>query len=90
MKRICLVEDETSLAEMIQLNLELEGYEVIAFDDGRKASTHFSENLNYDLFILDVIHRMKQRASVIGKSTLKRTPFRMARKHIPCQKKKSR
>ena len=55
MKRICLVEDETSLAEMIQLNLELEGYEVIAFDDGRKASTHFSENLNYDLFILDVM-----------------------------------
>ena len=35
MKRICLVEDEKSLSEMIQLNLELEGFEVTTFDDGR-------------------------------------------------------
>lgn len=55
MKRICLVEDEASLAEMIQLNLELEGFEVKLFDDGRMASTHFSEQLDYDLFILDVM-----------------------------------
>lgn len=55
MKRICLVEDEASLAEMIQLNLELEGFEVNTFDDGRAASSHFSEQLDYDLFILDVM-----------------------------------
>jgi len=55
MKRICLVEDEASLAEMIQLNLELEGFEVNTFDDGRAASNHFSEQLDYDLFILDVM-----------------------------------
>ncbi|NVK63128.1 MAG: response regulator transcription factor [Flavobacteriales bacterium] len=55
MKRICLVEDEASLAEMIQLNLELEGFEVKSFDNGRLASEHFSEQLDYDLFILDVM-----------------------------------
>ncbi len=55
MKRICLVEDETSLAEMIQLNLELEGFEVTSFNDGKAAQDHFSSNLDYDLFILDVM-----------------------------------
>lgn len=55
MKRICLVEDEKSLSEMIQLNLELEGFEVTTFDDGRKAQEHFSSELEYDLFILDVM-----------------------------------
>lgn len=55
MKRICLVEDETSLAEMIQLNLELEGFEVDSFDNGKTAQDHFSSNINYDLFILDVM-----------------------------------
>jgi two-component system alkaline phosphatase synthesis response regulator PhoP len=55
MKRICLVEDEKSLAEMIQLNLELEGFEVTTFDDGRNAQSHFSKELGYDLFILDVM-----------------------------------
>ena len=55
MKRICLVEDEKSLAEMIQLNLELEGFEVTSFDDGKAAQNHFSSALDYDLFILDVM-----------------------------------
>lgn len=55
MKRICLVEDEKSLAEMIQLNLELEGFEVTTFDNGREAKDHFSKELGYELFILDVM-----------------------------------
>jgi len=55
MKRVCLVEDEKSLAEMIQLNLELEGFEVTTFDDGHKAQEHFTHELEYDLFILDVM-----------------------------------
>ena len=55
MKRVCLVEDEKSLAEMIQLNLELEGFEVDSFDDGQIAKDHFSKDLSYDLFILDVM-----------------------------------
>lgn len=55
MKRICLVEDEPSLVEMIQLNLELEGFEVLAFRDGKKAQEHFEQSLDYDLFVLDVM-----------------------------------
>ena len=34
MHRICLVEDEQSLREMISLNLELDGYSVEAYADG--------------------------------------------------------
>jgi two-component system alkaline phosphatase synthesis response regulator PhoP len=55
MSRICLVEDERSLIELIRLNLELEGHEVITFSDGKSASEHFVINLDYDLIILDVM-----------------------------------
>ncbi len=55
MKRICLVEDESSISEMIRLNLEMENYEVTLFDNGQKASDHFTSEVNYDLFILDVM-----------------------------------
>lgn len=55
MSAICLVEDERSLVELIQLNLELEGYHVVTFSDGKNASEHFRSSLNYDLIILDVM-----------------------------------
>ncbi|MCL4113962.1 UNVERIFIED_CONTAM: hypothetical protein GTU68_035265 [Idotea baltica] len=52
--RILLVEDEKSLLETIQLNLELEGYEVIAVEDGKKAvQTYHSQH--FDLILLDVM-----------------------------------
>ena len=52
---ICLVEDEQSLIEMIQFNLELDGYDVFAIRDGGLANEHFELKLDYDLFILDVM-----------------------------------
>ena len=55
MAKICLVEDEKSLVEMIQLNLELEGYEVVNFQDGQLAKNSFEADLDYDLIILDVM-----------------------------------
>lgn len=55
MKRVCLVEDESSIAEMVQLNLELEGFDVEVFADGSVASSHFKSKPNYDLYILDVM-----------------------------------
>lgn len=55
MKRICVVEDEASLAEMIQLNLELEGYHVTTIRDGSDALNAFEGSLNYDLIVLDVM-----------------------------------
>lgn len=55
MSRICLVEDERSLVELIQLNLELEGHLVETYSDGKFASERFNANLDYDLIILDVM-----------------------------------
>jgi len=52
---ICLVEDEQSLIEMIQFNLELDGYDVFAIRDGGLAKEHFELKIDYDLFILDVM-----------------------------------
>ena len=52
---ICLVEDEHSLIEMIQFNLELDGYDVFAIRDGGFAKEHFELKIDYDLFILDVM-----------------------------------
>ena len=52
---ICLVEDEQSLIEMIQFNLEMDGYDVFAIRDGALAEDHFELKIDYDLFILDVM-----------------------------------
>lgn len=53
--RICLVEDELSLIEMIQFNLEMDGYKVFTINDGCAAKEHFEFNTEYDLIILDVM-----------------------------------
>lgn len=53
--RICLVEDEISLIEVIQFNLEMEGYEVFTIRDGGKAKDQFTKKIDYDLIILDVM-----------------------------------
>jgi len=52
--RILLVEDETHLAEVIRMNLELEGYEVETADDGVKAKS-LIKGQSFHLFILDVM-----------------------------------
>ena len=53
-KRILLVEDEESLQDVIKLNLEIEGYEVMAVGNGRIALQEFA-NKKFDLVILDVM-----------------------------------
>jgi two-component system, OmpR family, alkaline phosphatase synthesis response regulator PhoP len=53
-KRILLVEDEESLQDIIRLNLELEGYEVVAVANGRLALQEFGQQ-RFDLVILDVM-----------------------------------
>ena len=52
--RILLVEDEESLRDLIRFNLELEGYEVIAAGDGRRALA-LSREQRFDLLLLDVM-----------------------------------
>ena len=53
-RNVLLVEDENSLASLIQLNLEIEGLRVIHVDLGSKAFQVFSES-KIDLVILDVM-----------------------------------
>lgn len=52
--QILLVEDEESLQKAIQLNLELEGYEVISVSEGKKAIEQHSQK-TFNLIILDVM-----------------------------------
>jgi two-component system alkaline phosphatase synthesis response regulator PhoP len=53
-KRILLVEDEESLQDIIKLNLELEGYEISAVNNGKIALEEFAAK-RFDLVILDVM-----------------------------------
>jgi two-component system alkaline phosphatase synthesis response regulator PhoP len=54
MLRILLAEDEDSLRDVLKLNLELEGYEVVAARNGREALLFFREQ-HFDLLLLDVM-----------------------------------
>ncbi len=53
-KRILLVEDEERLLEVVKLNLELEGHEIIAARDGKEALERFHQE-RFDLILLDVM-----------------------------------
>ena len=55
MQIISVVEDEKSISEMIRLNLELDGFQVEVFDDGKKAMDNLSILTQSDLIILDVM-----------------------------------
>lgn len=52
--RILLVEDESDIAELIQMNLDAEGYKVIHVSNGLIAMQRFEEQ-NFDLVILDIM-----------------------------------
>jgi len=53
MYKICLVEDEKDLSNLIKVYLEKEGYEVIQYTKGAQASENI--NKNFDLWILDIM-----------------------------------
>lgn len=55
MYEILVVEDEPSLLEMIQLNLELEGFTVTTCNHGRRALEMAADIDRFDLVILDVM-----------------------------------
>ena len=52
--RILVVEDEEQIRKIIRLNLEIEGFEVISTDNGRKA-IEIADNQHFDIIILDVM-----------------------------------
>lgn len=52
--RVLLVEDEIQIQKLIKLNLEMEGYEVVATDNGSKA-LDIIDSQYFDLMILDIM-----------------------------------
>lgn len=55
MKKICLVEDESSLSDLIKMNLEIDGYHVETIIHGTEAFLRAVEMESFDLVILDVM-----------------------------------
>jgi two-component system alkaline phosphatase synthesis response regulator PhoP len=54
-KKILLIEDEQSLSNVVELNLKLEGFQVVCISNGRTAIEHAHKVGEYDLVILDVM-----------------------------------
>ena len=54
MKKILIVEDESSISDFVKLELEYEGYQVSIKEDGREGLKEALEN-DYDLIILDIM-----------------------------------
>lgn len=54
MYRILLVEDEVQIQKLVKMNLELEGYEVVAQNDGHRVLQTL-ESEHFDLIILDLM-----------------------------------
>lgn len=55
MSKICLVEDERSLSDLIRMNLEMEGFEVDSYNNGKQAFNAAANMGQYQLVILDVM-----------------------------------
>ena len=55
MEKILVIEDEVAINDLICLNLEIAGYEPVAFFDGAEFSRHLMEHDNYDLALLDIM-----------------------------------
>ena len=54
MARVLIVEDDSGIAEFLQLELEHEGYDILYAADGRTALDIFEKNAP-DLVLLDII-----------------------------------
>ena len=56
MKRILIVEDETSIREMIELNLKIASYDIVATDSAENAiDILLQDTIGFDIAILDVM-----------------------------------
>lgn len=54
-KKILLIEDELSLSNVVELNLKLEGFNVVCISNGRTAIDYAHKVAEFDLVILDVM-----------------------------------
>lgn len=55
MGKICIIEDEKSLSDLIQMNLEMEGYEITTIHNGKVAFDMASKMAEFQLVLLDVM-----------------------------------
>jgi DNA-binding response OmpR family regulator len=53
--RILIVEDETAIGRMIDMNLKVVGYETVWFDDGDAVVDSLPEDHDFDLAVLDIM-----------------------------------
>lgn len=54
MKKILIIEDESSIAKLLSYNIEQEGYETITFMDGEEGFKRALDN-DFDLILLDLM-----------------------------------
>ncbi len=64
-QRILLVEDDELIGEMVRLNLEQEGYEVIWFKQGEGVGAKLADE-RFDLIVLDIMLPGKDGFTVLG------------------------
>lgn len=55
MGKICIIEDEKSLSDLIQMNLEMEGYEITTIHNGKVAFDLAAKMDEFQLVLLDVM-----------------------------------
>ena len=54
-KRVLVIEDEKAINDLLCMNLEVAGYEPVAFFDGNELSKHIKLDCTYDLALLDIM-----------------------------------
>lgn len=55
MGKICIIEDEKSLSDLIQMNLEMEGHDVTTIHNGKVAFQMAQQMSEFQLIVLDVM-----------------------------------
>ncbi|WP_061320197.1 response regulator transcription factor [Clostridium botulinum] len=73
MKRVLVVEDQIAIRELIAINLEMAGYEVIEASDGEMA-VNYIENTYLDIILLDIMLPKLDGFSIISKISGKGIP----------------
>jgi two-component system alkaline phosphatase synthesis response regulator PhoP len=55
MAKIIIIEDEGNIADLIRMNLEIEGHSTLVFSDGQKAADSINIICDSDLIVLDIM-----------------------------------
>lgn len=64
--RILVVEDDTAISELICMNLEVTGYEVVPVLDGNEVEGTLEKEENFDLALLDIMLLGKDGFELLG------------------------